>query len=115
MAKIDDILREADLIIEKKAYKEVKPAHQPVDNDEVTKLASLLMQSDAETFSTKKVEKVASQEEQSLTEKVAEAMAIAEVVFNLDKFEKIARFEKQAQDAGYSQEEIDKFVVEKML
>ena len=117
MARIDDLLREADLIIEKKASKntEVKPVNT-TSEDEVTKLANILLNTDSETFGVNqntKVEKVA--HEENLTEKIAEALILAEVVCNLDKFNKIAEFEKQAQAAGYSQLEIDKFIVEKML
>ena len=49
------------------------------------------------------------------SEKIAEAIVITEVVRNIDKLNKIASFEKQAQEAGYSQAEIDKFIVEKFL
>ena len=118
MARIDDLLREADLIIEKKASKntEVKPAVSVVGDDEVTKLANLLMENDSETFTSKVAnETVKEVEEVNFVEKVAEAIVLAEVVKNIDKFTKIAQFEKQAQEAGYSQHEIDKFIVEKML
>lgn len=106
--KIEDLLREADAVIEKKAS--VKVEEKLEVSDEVTKIANLLMQEDDE------YEKIASpKENEDLSVKIAHALVINEILCNLDKFNKIEEFEKKASAQGFTQEQIDAFVVEKML
>lgn len=123
MAKnIDDILRDVDMVLEKKASakKEVVLA-QSADSDDVVKLANLLMSEDDHLAKELGVqEKVASEtkvvtQEQSMEVKLASALVMAEVLGNLDKFQKMNDFEKKAQAAGFAQVDIDKFIVEKFL
>jgi hypothetical protein len=118
--KIDDLLREADSIIEKKASKNEPKVPVASSSDEVTKIAELLLQAD-ETMQEELNKKasapveVNANAENDLHVKIASALVITEVLNNVEKFEKIAQFEEKAKAAGHSQMEIDKFIVEKFL
>ena len=118
---IDDILRDVDYILEKKASakKEVNQTTS-LEEDDVVKIANLLMSEDEHLARELGIqEKVASKainsQEYSMEVKLASALVMAEVLNNFDKFQKIAAFEKQAQESGYAQVDIDKFIVEKFL
>lgn len=108
--KIEDLLREADQMIEKRASANVEV--QPVYSDETAKLANLLMQEDDEY---EKVATVVEPVKEELTVKIAHALVMVEMLTNLEKFNKIDEFEKRAAAQGFTQEQINEFVVEKML
>lgn len=112
--KIDDLLREADQAIEKRASasKEVK---QVESNDEVTKLATLLLQEDEEFAKLANSQQAEPKQEDSMTVKIAHALVITEMLSNIDKFNKIEEFEKRASAQGFTQEQINEFIVEKLL
>ena len=110
--KIEDLLREADDLIEKRASANVE-VKQLNDTDEVIKIANLLMQEDDEY--EKVANAVVESKQEDFSVKIAHALVINEVLMNLDKFTKIDEFEKKASAQGFSQEQIDEFIIEKML
>jgi hypothetical protein len=117
--KLDELLREADGIIEKKASKNAPKIPVASSTDEVTKIAELLIQADKDMQDQLKVASAPAEvkptAEEDLHVKIASAFVITEVLNNVEKFEKIAQFEEKAKAAGHSQMEIDKFIVEKFL
>ena len=96
---IEDFLREADEIIEKKAS---APKPAPSD-DEVVKIAHILAAKDSPQF------------EMTLFEKVAQAAAIIETVQHMDKLEKVAKFEEACREKGYSEEKIAEFLEKRAM
>lgn len=118
---IDALLKEADdLIMKKTASVKKAPAVDSVNGDhEAVKIANLLLSEDDDLREALAIEKKASKEditqEETLIEKIASALVINEVLLEFDKFEKIAKFEEKAAAEGYSQDEINAFVIENLL
>ena len=96
---LDQLLSEADTLIEKRASS--APSY---DEDDIFKLAEKLSNDD-------------SQKELIDTpfEKIARAIAIIETVQTLNKTQELENFEKKAMENGYSEEEVDSFLSEKGL
>lgn len=104
---LNDLIREADTIIEKKASKN-KPAVQTFDDeDEISKLAALMVGDDQ---LAPKQEKVASAIVETPFEKIAHAIAIVETLINIEELQKLASFEDQARDKGFSETQIEEFI-----
>lgn len=116
MAKIDDILRDVDILLEKKASVKSE-VHEVAAEDDIVKLANLLLSEDTHLAKALGAENTTplTAAEGSWNAKLASALVISELLGNLDKFQKMEAFEKHAQESGYSQVEIDKFIVEKFL
>jgi len=102
---LDDLLRDADECIEKTA----KPVAPISNDDDIMKLASMLMADEVKPVvaSEKLVE--------TPFEKVARAVAIIETVLSLKDLEKISQLEKVATANGYTEEQITKFLSEKNM
>lgn len=112
--RLDDLLNEADELIEKKAAKSQSPVtSSEVEDDEVEKLASaLLAEEDVNLMSAQK-RAPRGDEDWNLEEKVAHAVAIVSVLSQVEELRKLGDFEKTASSKGFSQEEIDQFMGEK--
>jgi hypothetical protein len=103
MAKtIDQLLKDADDIIEKRAS--VKTASAADDDDSIEKMAAALMAPLPVV-----TEVVAPQDSaiQTVTEKVAEALVLGEFLMNLEQIQKLEMFKQAAQAQGHSAEQID--------
>lgn len=116
---IDEILMEADGVLEKRAAKNPKPEVSSEADAEVVKLANFLMQEDASLFEKQKpTVKIASStsatptmsNDQYLAEKIAEAFAITETMLNLEELRKEQLFIEKAAAAGHSEEAIEAFL-----
>jgi len=101
MAKtLDTLLSEADAFIETKLAKA-----KPEQKDDIFKLAEELKTSgrtldeDDVTF--------------SLTEKIAHSVAVVDTLLNLETLCKMAAFESQAKESGYSEDQLSKFFEKK--
>jgi hypothetical protein len=105
MSSLDQLFRDADALIKKRAAAVVTLAPQP--DDEVTKLADLL----AKDGEVKQAAPVAIEE--TLFEKVAHAIAIIETMEKLGEINKLVEFEKKAAEAGHTAEQIDAFIEKK--
>lgn len=101
---LSNYLREADEIIEKRAS-QGKPQTSAPSEDEVIKLASLLTQSEVAQQPQAETSSI-----QTLTEKVAHAIALVDTLMNLEQIQKLAEFEKKAKAAGHSDEQIEEFI-----
>lgn len=112
--KIEDLLREADQFIEKKASAN-KEANLVENSDETVKLASLLLQEDEVLAKLASSNKPEPKQEEDFSVKLAHALVIGEMLNNIEKFDKIEEFEKRASAQGFTQEQIDEYIVEKML
>lgn len=113
--RLDDLLNEADQLIEKKAAKAQAPATSPSkeEDDEVEKLANaLLAEENVDTMSAQK-RAPKGDEDWNLEEKVAHAISIVSVLSQIEELRKLGDFEKTASSKGFSQEEIDQFMGEK--
>lgn len=105
---IDDILNEADEIINSKGTE--KTAAPAPTEDDVTSLARLLMD-------PAQVTKLAAQPESfemNLHEKVAHAIAIVDTLGQIEELQKLAQLEAAALERGVPQEQIDAFIQEKL-
>ena len=111
MRSIDQLLAEADRIIEKKASTKVA-TNVVSSGDDVDKLASML---EADLGFSVTQEKVAAPKEIIDTpfEKIARSLAIAEALVNLNEMKKIAEFEAKAKAAGYSESKINEYIEKK--
>lgn len=127
---IDQLLNEADTIIEKRASDDTQSQEELdlTSDDEVVKLASFLMEEDKEfaeqvTPPKSTHEKVASTqvsedevnmgtlEPQSVyIEKIAESLAIVDTLINIQELAKAHEFEKRAKAAGYNDEQIEEYL-----
>lgn len=110
--KLDDLLNEADKIIEKHASAETSVQNDILSDNE--KLAELLLANDEELSEQINI-KVAAKETpvvETAIEKVAHALAIIETVQNLANAEKIDTFVKAAMANGHTEEQIEKFLEE---
>lgn len=110
--KLDQIIAEADAVIEKRAAKtQVTPAVLPPPDDDTVKLASFL-----ENFEEPKIENQnTSPFQMTFGEKLASAVAMVEAINNMEEFQKIAAFEAKAVEAGYTQEQVEQFLEKKAL
>lgn len=107
MKKFQDILREADQIIEKRASKtETTPV---ANDDEVVKLAEALMDYQPEKVASVQID------DETLIEKYAHAVAMVETIQLINEAEKLDKFVKTAQANGYNDEQIEKFIEDKSL
>lgn len=112
---IDSLINEADELIFKRT-KTAAPIVNSVDGDhEAVKLANLLLSEDEDLRDALNVKTAAPVAEDTILEKVASALVINEMLLGLEKFEKIEQFEKKAAAEGYTQEQINEFVVENLL
>lgn len=110
---IEQLFAEADQLIEGREKTASDKAPSPELDDEVVKMANLLMEgSDIDPGSSINPPQPVVQE-RPIMEKVAEALAITEVLMNLNEYQKVAQFEKAAQEKGIPQEKIDSFISEK--
>lgn len=110
--RLDQIIAEADAVIEKRAAKtQEPPAALPPADDDTVKLASFL-----ENFEEKTAEpQTESPFQLTLTEKLASAVALVEALNNAEEFHKIAAFEEKAAAAGYTPEQISEYLEKKAL
>jgi hypothetical protein len=106
---IDDILNEADALINSRSQEKVAAA-APVLDDDVTSLARLLSMDAPATVKTAQPEIF----EMNLNEKVAHALAITDTLTHIEELMKIASFEEAARERGIPQDQIDKFISEKL-
>lgn len=110
MAKtIDQLLREADDIIERRASEKtasVSSSATTEDDDSVEKLASALLSP------AHQPEQVTAQESaiQTPFEKIAQAIVLVETLMNLDELAKVHQFEKMAHEKGFSEEQISQYM-----
>lgn len=113
--RLDDLLNEADALIEKKAAKAQAPASSSAEEDEVEKLANaLLAEENLETMSAQKRAPTKGTDEWELGEKIAHAISIVSVLSQIEEIQKLGQFEKTAAEKGFSQDEIDHFMGEKV-
>lgn len=96
---VNALLAEAEKIMTKHASQKAETPDQEV----VLKLAEQLRGQDC-------AEKP---ETQDLTVKIAEAIAIVDTLLNLEEIVKVAHFESQAKEAGYSSEQISEYFEKK--
>lgn len=112
MKNIDQLLAEADNIIEKRASSKTQVKVASVSSDEVDKLASML---DSLDFVVPQ-EKVANKVEiitDTPFEKVARSLAITEALMNIEEFRKLAEFEDKARASGYTEAKISEYIEKK--
>ena len=83
--KLDDYIRQADDIINKKASQEIK---EEEPSDEIVKLAEILERDE------QKPDPI----EETPFEKAAHAMAIVETIFSIEDMQKLASFVEQARE-----------------
>jgi len=122
MAKrFDDLLLEADDIIEKRASAGNAPI-EPVSsefNKEIDDFASMLEKAAKDTREKPKDEDEpghnagAQQDLVNPYEKIAHACAVLDTLDHLEHFVKLAQFEEQAKAAGHSEEKIAEFLEKK--
>lgn len=121
MALLDDLLNEADQIIEKKASKNIQekaPEYSDNLDHETAKFAEMLLDNDQvlnEAVTGHKKEASVKLKEMTPFEKVARSVAICEAVQTLADMEKLGEFVKVAKANGYSDEQVEKFVMDKNL
>jgi len=104
MPTISDVMREADEIIEQRLSEgQEKTASAKFSDEDIFKLAE-------EVRSEPKQEVSEEPALNTVLEKVAHALAVADTVVNLDVLIKAANFAEQARAAGKSDEEIDAYL-----
>ena len=96
MRNIDQLMAEADQIIEKNMEKSA--SQKTASDDDIFKLAAQVRGQPAQPEGESNVV--------TLTEKTAEAVAIVNTLLNLEELTKIAQFQKMAQEQGYNSEQI---------
>ena len=94
---IGDLISEADEILAMK-YGTVKTAEP---QDDIYKLASELKKVSSEDGLV--------DDNLSVTEKIAHAVALVDTLLNLEEMKKIADFEKKAQEAGFPEDKVASF------
>lgn len=112
---LNDLINRADIEIEKKASAMKKSAHQhsvrETNSEDTIKIAEMLMQDDSDfRNSVPNMEPV----KENGVIKIAQSIAIVEMLNNLDLFDKIESFEKTALEKGFSQEEVDEYIVKNL-
>lgn len=113
---LNDLISRADIEIEKKANALKKQASSFTatstrNNEETVKIANMLLQEDSDF---REAINTTEQPQISGFAKIAQALAIVEVLNNFETFEKIAKFEKAASEKGFSQDEINEYVVKNL-
>lgn len=106
MAKcLSDLLQNADTLINGRVNAEkVASAHE---TDDVFKLAELVRR--GPSVNQEKTATVL-EDDFSFQEKIAHSMAISDALSLLPTIEKIAQFEKKARDAGYTEEQVQRYI-----
>lgn len=114
--KIEDLFSQADEIIDARSGQEKTASVSTTkEDDEITKIANALLAEEDTTQTIDMQPKVdKGNDDETLIEKVAKSLAVTEVLMNLTEFNKIAALEQAAIDKGIPQEQIDKFVTEKV-
>lgn len=108
--RLEDLLNDADELIEKKASKTKKADTVSIaEDDEVTKLAHELLAED----SVEEKPQAPAAAPWSFEEKVAHAVAVVGILSQIEELEKIGQFEKVASEKGFNQEQLDHFLGEK--
>jgi hypothetical protein len=110
--RLDEIIAQADAVIEKRASAhQVPPVTAASNDEEIVKLASFLM-SDGPT----KVESSpATTFEMTFVEKLACSVAMVEALSNVEEFMKVAEFKDKALQSGYTQDQVDAFLEKRAL
>lgn len=108
--KLEDLIREADSVIEKKAAK-AAPVVSTDSSDDITKLAEMLLSDDEVKPTQTKV--AAPAREETPFEKIAHAIAIVETLVNIEELQKLASFEEQAKSKGFSDAQVEEFIEKK--
>lgn len=106
---LDQIMSDVDSVIEARIGQDCqKTASVITEDDDIFKLAERVISSG------RTEEKTAARSDEgvqfNLTEKIAHAAAIMDVYLNLPTLTKIDALEKQAQAAGYSDEQIEAYI-----
>lgn len=108
--KLEDLIREADSVIEKKAAKVAStPTVEP--SDDVMKLAQMLLSD--EEVKTAQTKTASTVKEATPFEKIAHAIAIVETLVNIEELQKLASFEEQAKSKGFSDAQVEEFIEKK--
>jgi hypothetical protein len=103
MAKsVSTLLNEAGKLLEKTAAAEKTKA----STDDVIKIAQQLREGT-------KQEHLDGLSDESLAVKIAHAFAIVDTVINLEELIKVAHFDAQAREAGYSEEKVAEYIEKK--
>lgn len=111
--KLDDLIAQADAVIEKRASVTQEPPATDFSHDEdVVKLANFLMND--EVPSQEKVAQ-ASPFEMNFIEKLACSVAMVEALENVDEFMKVAQFKETALQSGYTEEQVNEYIEKKAL
>ncbi len=108
--RLDQLIAQADEVIEKRASKQEPPVTAASDHDEVVKLASFL-----ENMEPGHATSEPSPFEMNFVEKLACSVAMVEALNNFEEFQKIAEFQEQALASGYTQAQVDEFLEKKAL
>lgn len=103
---IDQLLAEADEIIEKRASASKEDTTEEI-SDDILKLAEQLSSTPVEDGADEPVE---NNHVNTLLEKISHSLAITEVFANLPYLKKAAEFEKQASEQGHSPEKIQGYL-----
>lgn len=107
---INDILKEADAVIEKTAS--VKTASKIIDSDDdITSLALELEKAGLSVGLEKQA--AAQSDDETAFEKVAHAIAILEAVDSINNEEKLSKVAQAALEKGFTTEQVEAFVQEK--
>ncbi len=108
--RLDELIAQADDVIEKRASKQEPPVTAASDHDEVIKLASFL-----ENMEPTQEASEPSSFEMNFVEKLACSVAMVEALNNFEEFQKIAEFQEKALASGYSQDQVNEFLEKKAL
>lgn len=110
--RLDDIIAQADAVIEKRASaNQVPPVTAGSNDEDVVKLASFLMNDEP----TKVESSPATSFEMTFVEKLACSIAMVEALNNIETFVKIAEFKEKALQSGYSQDQVESFIEKQAL
>lgn len=106
--RLDQLIAQADEVIEKRASKApVVTPELASESDETVKLASFLRDLEPGSVGTSEP----SPFQMTFIEKLASAVAVVEVLGNIEEFNKLAEFEAKALAAGHTQEQVDAFLM----
>lgn len=110
--RLDQLLAEADSIIEKRASAKPTPNTAPAAalDEETVKLASYL-----ENFGETGEPQAEPPFEMTFSEKLASAVAIVEAINNYEEFCKVAQFREKALGSGYTEAQVDEFLEKRAL
>lgn len=108
--RLEQIIAEADQIIEKKASKKQEVPVASSTDDDTVKIASFL-----ESFEEKPGSKEESPFQMTFVEKLASAVAMVEALNNIEDFQKLASFKEAAISKGFTPEQVDSFLEKKAI